>query len=69
MALGSRTRDERCWNRRRIAGGGGRGGVGLPGAADEAAVGGICVAENVSGMRADYASGEDCLHGVWEGVG
>ena len=65
MSLGSRTRDERCWNWRRFAGGGGTG-VGLPGAADEAADGGICVAENVSGVRVDYASGEVDLPGVRE---
>ena len=69
MGLGSRTRDERCRDRRRFAGGGGGAGAGLPGAADEAADGGICLAENVSGMRVDYSSGEGDLPGVREGAG
>jgi hypothetical protein len=68
MGLESRTRDECCRNRRRV-GGGDRAAVGLPGAAGEAADGGICIAENVSGMRVDYASSEGGLPGVWEGAG
>jgi hypothetical protein len=55
MALGSRTRDELNRNWRRVAGGGVRGGVGLPDSADYATDGGVCIAKNVSGMRVDYA--------------
>ena len=69
MALGSRTLDERCRNLRWVAGGGCRAGAGIPSAADEAANGGICIAENVSGMRFDYAAGEGGLPGVREGAG
>jgi hypothetical protein len=50
-------------------GGGGCHGGGLPGAADEAADGRICVAENVSGVRVDYAAGKSGLPGVWKGNG
>ena len=52
----------------RGGGGGGRGG-GIPDAAGEAADEGICVAENVSGVRVDYAASEFGLPGVWEGDG
>jgi hypothetical protein len=44
-------------------------GDGLPDAAAEATDGGICVAENVSGLRVDYAAGEPGLPGVREGAG
>jgi hypothetical protein len=69
MGLESRARDERCRNRRRFAGGVVGAGGGLPGPADEAAEGGICIAENVSGVRFDYASSEGGLPGMREGAG
>jgi hypothetical protein len=69
MSSDSRTRDERNRNLRWDAGGGVCGGDGLPDAADEAADCGICIAEDVSGMRVDYAAGEGGLPGVREGDG
>jgi hypothetical protein len=68
MSLAQGIRDELAWNLRRWVGGGVCGGDVLPDAG-EAANGGICIAENVSGMRADYAASEGGLHGVREGAG
>jgi hypothetical protein len=68
MALDSRAWHERNHNRLRFAGGGIRGGLGIPDAADEAADGGICIPENVSGMRVDYATSQGDLPGVWKGT-
>jgi hypothetical protein len=53
---------------RECGGGGGGGAVVLPDAAASARDGGVCVAEDVSGVRVDYAAGEDGLYGVWESV-
>jgi len=69
MGRESRTGDGRNLD---LCGGGGSGvcrGGGLPDAAGEAADEGICVAENVSGVRVDHAAGEFGLPGVWEGDG
>jgi hypothetical protein len=62
-------RDERNRDWRRFAGGGVCDGVDSLDTADEAANGGIRIAENVSGLRVDYAEGEGSLPGVWEGAG
>jgi hypothetical protein len=58
----------RDWDWVVLAGGGG-GGADVPDAATEAADGGVCVAEDVPGMRADYAAGQGGLPGVREGFG
>jgi hypothetical protein len=65
----SRTGDGRNLDLCGRGGGGVCRGGGLPDAADEAADEGICVAENVSGVRVDHAAGEFGLPGVWEGDG
>jgi hypothetical protein len=69
MFLAQRTRNERNRDYRERAGGDVCGEDGLPDAADSAADRGICIAENVSGMRADNAAGEGGLPGVREGAG
>lgn len=65
--------DQRAWDdcNRDLLGRVGRGVCSrdvLPHAA-EAADGGICIAENVSGMRVDHAAGEGGVPGVREGAG
>ena len=59
---------ERDRHLRRWVGFGSGGGDGLPDAAASAAGGGIRFAEDVSGVRVDYAPGQGGLSGVREGV-
>ena len=69
MSLGQRTGDDCNLDLRGCAGGGVCSGDVLPDAAEARDGGRICVAENVSGMRVDYAAGEPGLPGVREGAG
>jgi hypothetical protein len=57
MGVNSRTGYELRGYGRRVFGFCVCGGDGLPDAAASAAGGGICIAENVSGVRVDYAPG------------